>query len=108
MGTNYYVNQKPCASCGRGSEQIHVGKSSGGWKFLFQRHDILGLNSKVAWEKYLKEHDGSIVDEYYQKISARALIAKIELTQDEKGKTSSFGEALDAQGYRISNGREFF
>ena len=34
MGTNYYWQEsEPCAACGRGYEQVHVGKSSAGWCF---------------------------------------------------------------------------
>jgi len=34
LGTNYYWQEsEPCAACGRGYEQVHVGKSSAGWCF---------------------------------------------------------------------------
>ena len=32
MGTNYYVKKKD----GSHKDTIHIGKSSAGWKFLFQ------------------------------------------------------------------------
>lgn len=35
MGTNYYLKYNECKCCNR-FDQIHLGKSSGGWKFTFQ------------------------------------------------------------------------
>lgn len=35
MGTNYHWRDQPCGHCGH-YEEIHVGKSSGGWSFGFR------------------------------------------------------------------------
>jgi hypothetical protein len=36
MGTNYYIKQKKCKTCGNTPDEIHLGKSSAGWQFTFQ------------------------------------------------------------------------
>lgn len=38
MGTNFYAHTNVCPCCGR-HESIHLGKSSGGWRFTFRLHD---------------------------------------------------------------------
>ena len=36
MGTNYYHVSSVCPHCGRGDEDLHIGKSSMGWAFCFR------------------------------------------------------------------------
>lgn len=36
MSTNFYV-KKNCSECGTSTEGVHLGKRSGGWKFLFDK-----------------------------------------------------------------------
>ena len=48
MGTNYYaVKNRP--SIHRG---LHIGKSSHGWKFLFQRQNDSWCDPEVHWNSY--------------------------------------------------------
>ncbi len=42
MGTNYYLIYNECKCCNR-YDEIHLGKSSGGWKFTFQTIECLSL-----------------------------------------------------------------
>lgn len=124
MGTNYYVTIAPCKCCGRGAEDIHIGKSSAGWKFLFQRHGLLGLTTKAAWVNFLRANKGAIKDEYGERVTAASLISLIEAKQAERltglNCYSICGcseicrrwndnptESIDPDGYRISNGSEF-
>lgn len=37
MGTNYFWRDQPCGTCGR-YDEVHVGKSSAGWSFMFRAH----------------------------------------------------------------------
>ena len=61
MGTNYYVKDgQGCDYCGgTGKQDIHIGKSSAGWKFAFEGTDIkcpkrwfAFLENKVIWNEY--------------------------------------------------------
>lgn len=65
MGTSYYTEEPACeAACEHCSErrELHIGKSSAGWKFGFQGHPDLGLTSWAAWQQFLA--DKPITDEY--------------------------------------------
>jgi hypothetical protein len=65
MGTNYYTATEPCEkACEHCSQQteLHIGKSSGGWKFGFRGHPDLGLTSWSAWQAFLVGRP--ITDEY--------------------------------------------
>ena len=124
MGTNYYVEIPECKCCGHAPDPVHVGKSSGGWKFLFARHDDLGLISKATWCEYLHKHNGKTRDEYGGEISSFDLVSLIEKEQENDltglncyeicgccKACEQFNqnpmESLDSEGYRISTGCEF-
>lgn len=55
MSTNFYFIEE-------NGERLHIGKRSGGWKFLFAGHKETG--SFVEWLLYLNSHRGLIQDEY--------------------------------------------
>lgn len=59
MGTNYYARQP-----GETGEGLHIGKSSGGWDFLWRGHEDLNLVTRELWESWLKQPDITIVAEY--------------------------------------------
>ncbi|GIM89701.1 hypothetical protein [Paractinoplanes toevensis] len=78
MGTNYYLREHPCGSCGR-SDELHVGKSSGGWSFGFRgyRHDPdddrysptgYPVLSRDDWRKVFTDKPGRLVDEYGREV----------------------------------------
>ncbi len=62
MGCNYFCEDK------------HIGKSSFGWQFYFERHE--GLTSYDEWMEYLK--DKPIYDEIGDNISLEDFKKKIE------------------------------
>lgn len=66
MGTNYYVQTPPCPSaCAHCSdqEQLHLGKSSGGWRFLFRADP--DWPRQQAFARWLaRAAAGRIEDEY--------------------------------------------
>lgn len=77
MGTNYYVPAKPpCAACGHGSADLHIGKSAGGWRFMFHAYPEHGLTTWAAWQAYLA--DKEIKNEYGTPVSLEALAEKVE------------------------------
>jgi hypothetical protein len=49
MGTKYYMIYNACASCGRGEETLHIGKSSAGWVFSLNTHPEAGIESLDDW-----------------------------------------------------------
>jgi len=117
MGTNYYtVKKEPCPTCAHGGEDYHIGKASGGWKFLFASYPNEGLTTASAWREFLKTR--LIRDEYGDEVSYEEFWQKVERMQAEKwtlkthpdsyihGPAERF-ETIDPEGYRISTTHEF-
>ena len=75
MGTNYYIQTKPCAHCGRSDEPVHIGKSSGGWHFALHIYPDAGINSLDDWRPRLALEP--IVDEYGSEVSYADMLAII-------------------------------
>lgn len=76
MGTNYYVEeQEPCKCCGRPYEDLHIGKSSGGWCFSLHVIPERGLNDLDDWINFLEGK--KIFNEYGEKILLANLISEI-------------------------------
>jgi hypothetical protein len=121
MGTNYYVATGPdrCQSCGRGhdGENLHIGKSSIGWQFLFAPYPDRGLTSWRAWKAHLAASAYPIVDEYGQTVGIDDFARMV----DERQRTGTLHysareialgydkscETRDADGYRFSTSADF-
>lgn len=106
MGTNYYVVVRPgeacpnpCKHCRHQAEdiKIHLGKSSGGWKFLHRSYvkvdDIHGpegldfpVTDRKSWLKLLDL--GPIENEYGVPETKEGLLAYIESKQHMRGHES--------------------
>ena len=74
MGTNYYASKEPeppCSKCGHqvGEEQIHIGKSSGGWVFQFNQHPFIRMEVALSWYQFIELNELDIYDEYGKEIS---------------------------------------
>jgi hypothetical protein len=82
MGTNYYEIIDCCDKCGRGSEDIHIGKSSAGWTFSLHIIPSVGLNSWKDWKRRLKS--SVIKDEYGNVITLKELDALIKFKRKYK------------------------
>jgi hypothetical protein len=108
MGTNYYF-RKPltnhCEHCGRNDppEELHIGKSSGGWCFalhVIPENDICSL---ADWEAIWPT--GTIVDEYGDELSPNAMLRVITGRLSSKCWDSdwwapqSFGTTLDGKPF---------
>lgn len=63
MGTNYYCYEK-------NHRRKHIGKKSGGWKFLFRGYDKpdFQIKSYEAWRNYLLSNPVEIFDEAHEKV----------------------------------------
>ena len=58
---NYYIRYSPCETCGRCSLERHIGKLSGGWRFLLQAHD--DISSYEDWKEEFDRQGIKIFDE---------------------------------------------
>lgn len=68
MSTNYYWQENECPTCNR-STQIHIGKTAGGWRFLFRGYDKTQdqeIHSWQDWKRFLRrfKDKGKIINEY--------------------------------------------
>lgn len=88
MGTNYYVRQKPdCPTCKRPfDEEIHIGKSSCGWKFSMQLNGRKFWYDKTSMKKWTKRK--TIVDEYGRVIPWAGFWEMVEDKQKEPHPTN--------------------
>lgn len=80
MGTNYYFHSQPkCKECGRETEGIHIGKSSGGWCFSLH---VMPEEKIINWQDWLDHFknykDSYIKDEYGDIISFEKMIDIVE------------------------------
>lgn len=117
MGTNYYTaGDPPCPCCGRGGEELHIGKSSFGWQFLIAPYPERGLTSFKAWREFLA--DKRIRDEYDEEVTLDELVKLVEAKQAEgmnsqNAPASAWGpgsrdcETADPEGYRFSTTADF-
>jgi hypothetical protein len=109
MGTNYYAIQNKVSLHNR---VIHIGKSSAGWKFLFQgyqhygnpdgyMYDDLNINSVDDWKKFLDTDEYVILDEYDKQISYDDFFKLVEEKQSEEN-PDNFSDCANINGYRFS------
>lgn len=86
MGTNYYVHTPTCANacehCAAG-QQIHLGKSSVGWRFCFQAEPEWPREQAYSlWLERAKT--GEIRDEGGETLTLDELLAHVKAKQDEQ------------------------
>jgi len=101
MGTNYYARYSPCKACGRYFTEKHIGKQSGGWRFLFQSyHDISPFED---WKKELSQPHIEIFNEYGEKVSLDYLLSLINQTNQWKDQLDNGYCYRDSDGYNLSH-----
>lgn len=111
MGTNYYVGtEEPCEEChGTGKREQHIGKSSGGWKFLFNPF----RKSFAEWSAFLQSRKDKIRDEYGRLVPFQEFVGFVAEKQRtcsthwQPNENPAEHEIIDADGYRISK-HEYF
>ncbi|MFH9072705.1 hypothetical protein [Streptomyces alboflavus] len=100
MGTNYFVRTPPCAdACAHcsASEELHLGKSSAGWRFLFQAgQDWPREKAYSLWVERAKS--GVINDEYGRTVTLDELLALVEAKQGGRSHTAYDPEARRVHG----------
>jgi hypothetical protein len=99
----YFYPKKVCHTCGRQDQNLHIGKSSAGWKFCFRSYPEESINSYSDWLQLLEDPNSEIRDELDTIIPLEELKELIESTQKFKPPT---GFLADDQGYYFLN-RDF-
>ncbi len=82
MGTNYYYQTEICPHCKR-SEELHIGKSSAGWVFLFQAHEDPEIKSFQDYLNYFEKTPGKIMSEYKEEFSVSQFEEMINRLQSQ-------------------------
>lgn len=70
MGMNFYIKSN--------DKEIHIGKSSLGWQFLFEGNKELNLNSKKEWIDFLFNNEENIYNELNEIIPKNEFLELIE------------------------------
>lgn len=105
MGTNYYaVKRKPSLD-----REIHIGKLSWGWLFLFQDSEY--FHTYPQFRKFIDEKvrtgEYVILDEYDREIEPDALLRMIDDTQKEpdrlKNPENFMYYVKNIDGYRFTD-----
>ena len=107
MGTNYYARPDACEHCGRADYELHIGKSSAGWRFNLRAHVDPEIASWADWKSYLSENRPRIFDEYGQEHSVESLIAWVESKRDGSNHADLYprdGTFKDGDGWPLSYG----
>lgn len=112
MGTNYYlVKTKPTLVA-----PLHIGKYSGGWKFVFHyvnKYDTdweVELHDYEEWVEFLEElmdrKEAVILDEYEEELNFIEFISMVQKAQRNEN-PDNFTYARNINGYRFETG-EFY
>ena len=89
MSTNYYWRYNICECCKR-YDEVHIGRSSGGWSFSFhalESYSKVGeIKSYKAWLDFFKKQKGKgkMYDEYGRWVSMKKFKELVESKRDEK------------------------
>ena len=91
-------------------EPLHIGKSSAGWKFLFQevnKHNSfdwdLEIHTFEQWKEFLENNNEIIIlNEYDEEVSVKDFLDLVEEKQKEKHDEYS----KNVNGYRFTD-RDF-
>lgn len=106
MSTNYEYRYNECSSCAR-FDDLHIGKSSGGWSFIFAAHRDNGINSYKYWLQFFDEHPGTIVDEYGREMSLDDFKDMVEQKKGFKNHALTYpsrDDYVDPEGHSMTLG----
>ena len=109
MGTNYYAKRHACATCGRGDEPWHIGKSSAGWRFHWNGygHDEDHPRTVAEWWAYLEANPDCIEDEYGKAHTLAEFRAWVEAKKGGVHTCDGYVGPLDADDNYITTEWEF-
>lgn len=114
MGTNYYVVKNGPSI----NSAIHIGKSSGGWLFNFQKQNEPFRDPPVVWSSYpevmnwlyrhtVEDPQYVIMDEYEEIVPYDAFEALVQQKQRDPfchDNPDNFSWSENVGGYRFSSG----
>lgn len=89
MGMNYYAHIDPCPTCGRSETRIHLGKSSGGWRFCIEIHKEHYTNWN-EFLKFIKLENVTIRNEDDEEYSVIVLLSLIYIQGDDDKEPDGF------------------
>lgn len=107
MGTNYFALERKFSlhrNC------LHIGKSSMGWRFLFQGYQDyeldwdkphININSVEDWKEFLSNKEYGILNEYDEEVSYDEFFEMVEEKQKENN-PEDFRYNANINGYRFS------
>lgn len=95
MGTNYFLEINKCSCCGR-SDILYIGKSSAGWKFMFQKIPNKAENFEQWCDLLIR---GEIIDEYGRHWSLQKFLDLVKSKQKDRAQLY--------QGMELVNGFNF-
>lgn len=98
MGTNYYLELDVCESCKKGTNSLHIGKSSHGWCFSLHVIPEEGINNLEDWISWFNKDKTIIRDEYGNIISFEKMLD--EITNRKKHK--SIEETYATSKYKLN------
>lgn len=106
MGTNYYAVRKGRKFTDGRVKKTHIGKSSGGWKFLFEWTEEFPKDFEKM--KSLLRDYYDIYDEYERYVELNDFIEWVETKQKDKRNRTHIGLddsfVLDKNGYEFTKG----
>ena len=114
MGTNFYVDLDVCSACHRGQDRIHIGKRSGGWKFLWQGFQGAfgpvkkAIKTREEWYQLLSDPASYIIDEYntpYSFTEFKDMVTQWDAMPSNLMRHSSEHPSIDS--WRDAEGFEF-
>lgn len=79
MGTNYYLHtEPPCECCGKPrGEELHIGKSSGGWCFSLHVIPDDSINTLDDWRHLFSKPGSYIRNEYGERVTVDQMLKTI-------------------------------
>ena len=92
MGTKYYAQINKCKVCGKPDDEIHIGKSSYGWRFNIQ----INFELYKDWREFvsfINRKDVKLYDEYKTEISPEDLLILIKSKKDFKSHLDTYQES---------------
>lgn len=109
MGTNYYAKRNTCATCGRGGDPWHIGKSSFGWRFHWNGygHDDDHPRTVDEWWAYLEANPDCIINEYQDAVTLAEFKAWVDARKGNAFSCDGYTGTLDDDGNYISTGYAF-
>jgi len=110
LGTNYFAIRD--ATEGRDDAvQHHIGKSAGGWPFMFRAHEEMGVHDWPTWQRYLSRPGIRIKNKYGDQLTVNGLMHRVTGAR-ENWRATYVSDALDGDlamtlDGDLTSGREF-